>query len=126
METFGIVCTKVLDNGLVAEMPVTKANCQPLGMLHGGASLAFAESLAGCGTQVLKKGKCFGWGMQVSGSHISPVAIGETVVGTATILLAGRSIHVWDVNITAKSTGKLVAAIRVTEKIKEADSVVIK
>ena len=52
----GICCTHVEDGLMEATMPVNENNCQPLKMLHGGASLTLAETLAGCGSYVLEKG----------------------------------------------------------------------
>ncbi|MBO4487809.1 MAG: hotdog fold thioesterase [Bacteroidaceae bacterium] len=103
-------------------MPVDERTCQPFGILHGGASLAFAETLAGVGSiailqeeekDVNPDERSAAVGQQVSGNHISSAEVGDTVIGEATLLHKGRSSHVWHVDIFSQSTGKLVPTVQV-------------
>ena len=115
----GIRCTHVEEGLMEATMPVNENNCQPLKMLHGGASLTLAETLAGCGSYVLEKGNKWPWGIQVNGTHVSSVVMGDSVRAVAKLIHKGHSTHLWDVNIYAQSTGKLVSTVRVTNKLGE-------
>ena len=97
-------------------MPVDNRTRQPFGVLHGGATLALAETVAGMGSLLLCKSDEIVAGMQVSGNHISTAHEGDTVRAVGTIIHRGRSTHVWNVDIYT-STAKLVSTIRVTNSI---------
>ncbi len=99
-----------------AEMPVDHRTCQPFGLLNGGASLALAETLAGYGSMQLCRADEFASGMQVSGNHISTVAVGGKVVAYGTLLHRGRNSHIWNVDITTPE-GTLVSTVRVVNFI---------
>ncbi len=116
MGNLGISYTYVSASRIEATMPVDHRTRQPFGILHGGASLALAETVAGLGSMVLAKVDETVVGMQVSGNHISSAHEGDTVRAVATIVHAGRSSHIWDVEIFT-STGKLVNTTRVVNSI---------
>ncbi len=103
---------------ILAKMPVTRKNMQPMGILHGGASLALAETVAGAGTMLLIDNERYiSYGLQVTGNHISTINSGE-VFARAEIVHKGQSTHVWDVKISDPG-GKLISISRVTNIIKE-------
>ncbi len=95
-----------------ARMPVDSRTRQPFGLLHGGASVAFAETLASWGgVAVLDPAKtCVG--MEINANHVRP-AFDGWVHGTAAPEALGRSSQVWSVRITNEA-GKLVCISRVT------------
>ena len=97
-------------------MPVDQRTRQPFGILHGGASLALAETVAGLGSMVACQPDETVVGMQVSGNHISSAHEGDTVRAVATAVHLGRSSHVWNVDIFT-STGKLVSSVRVVNSV---------
>jgi 1,4-dihydroxy-2-naphthoyl-CoA hydrolase len=100
------------DNFIEARMPVDD-KLQPMGLLHGGASLALAETIASGGSYLLVDPEKYDvLGLQVSGNHISSVSKG-TLFARAEIIHKGKKTHVWDVNIRSDS-GKLVSVTRVT------------
>ena len=99
-----------------ASMPVDHRTRQPFGILHGGATLALAETVAGLGSMVICNPDEFVVGMQVSGNHISSAHEGDTVRAVATIVHKGRSSHVWNVDVFT-STEKLVSSIRVMNSV---------
>jgi uncharacterized protein (TIGR00369 family) len=114
----GIVFTKFKINSIHATMPVNNKTCQPNGILHGGASLAFAESLAGAGSYLLiDREKYNAFGMQVSGNHISSVDKGE-LIGDAQLIHKGKTTHIWEVKIS-DDNNKLISVVRVTNIITE-------
>lgn len=116
MGNLGMQYTYATEGRVEATMPVDKRTRQPFGILHGGASLALAETIAGLGSMMLVAPDEMVVGMQVSGNHISSAHEGDTVRAIATITHQGRSSHIWDVNIYT-STDKLVSSIRVMNSI---------
>lgn len=118
METLGITFIESDDEtSLEAIMPVTQKLTQTMGILHGGATISLAESLAGAGSNTLcaSDERCFG--MQISASHISSAEVGDTVRAKGTILHKGRSTHVWNVDVFSESTNRLISTIRITNAV---------
>jgi uncharacterized protein (TIGR00369 family) len=116
--SLGIVFTNFKKDSIHATMPVNSKNCQPNGWLHGGASLAFAESLAGAGSYLLIDREQFNaFGLQVSGNHISSVKQG-ILKGDAQLVHKGKTTHVWEVRISDENN-KLISLVRVTNIITE-------
>ena len=114
----GIVFTNIQSDSIHATMPVNSKTCQPNGWLHGGASLAFAETLAGAGSYLLIDRDRFNvFGLQVSGNHISSVKQG-VLKGDAQLIHKGKTTHVWEVRISDEDL-KLISAVRVTNIITE-------
>ncbi len=116
METLGIEFTLLSPERTEAVMPVDRQVCQPFGILHGGATLALAESVAGQGSLLLCDADEIPAGIQVSCNHISPAREGDSVRAVGTIIHRGRSIHVWNIDIFT-STDKLVSSVRVVNSI---------
>ena len=116
MGNLGIQYTYASHERIEATMPVDHRTRQPFGILHGGATLALAETVAGLGSMVICNPDEFVVGMQVSGNHISSAHEGDTVRAVATIVHKGRSSHVWNVDVFT-STGKLVSSIRVMNSV---------
>ena len=112
----GIQYTYASEDRVEATMPVDERTRQPFGILHGGATLALAETVAGLGSMILAKPDEMVVGMQVSGSHMSSAHEGDTVRAVGTIIHKGRSSHVWNVDIFT-STDKLVSSVRVINSI---------
>lgn len=116
MGNLGIQYTYADDTRIEATMPVDERTRQPFGVLHGGATLALAETLAGVGSLLLCQPDEIAFGMQVSGNHVSSAHQGDTVRAVATILHKGRSTHVWNIDVFT-STDKLVSSVRVINSV---------
>ncbi len=112
----GIVFLPTEGETVRAEMPVDHRTCQPFGLLNGGASLALAEIVAGHGSMQLCGADEYACGMQVSGNHVSTVAVGGKVMACGTLLHRGRSSHIWNIDITTPE-GVLVSTVRVVNFI---------
>lgn len=112
----GIQFTYASENRIEATMPVDLRTRQPFGILHGGATLALAETVAGLGSMIICKPDEKMVGMQVSGNHVSSAHEGDTVRAVGTLIHRGYSSHVWNVDIFT-STDKLVSSIRVLNSI---------
>ena len=100
VSALGIEITDLGDKYISGKMPVDERTKQPFGLLHGGASAAFAETLGsiGAGNQVnLEQYSVVG--IELNSSHLKAVKSGW-VYGRATPIRIGRTIQVWDINIT--------------------------
>ena len=116
MGNLGIQYTYASEERVEATMPVDHRTRQPFGILHGGATLALAETVAGLGSMIICEPDEIVVGMQVSGNHISSAHEGDTVRAVGTILHKGRSSHIWNVDVFT-STNKLVSSIRVVNSV---------
>ena len=116
MGNLGIQYTYASDERVEATMPVDYRTRQPFGILHGGATLALAETVAGLGSMIICESDEIVVGMRVSGNHISSAHEGDTVRAVATIVHKGRSSHVWNVDVFT-STNKLISSIRVVNSV---------
>tara|TARA_B100001094_G_scaffold183521_1_gene177842 strand:+ start:74 stop:496 length:423 start_codon:yes stop_codon:yes gene_type:complete len=100
VSTLGIEITDFGNKYISGKMPVDERTKQPFGLLHGGASAAFAETLGsmGAGNQVdLRQYSVVG--IELNSSHLKAVKNGW-VFGKAMPIRIGRTIQVWDINIT--------------------------
>jgi len=98
---------------LKARMPVDHRTCQPAGVLHGGVSVAFAETLASwAAAYVVDPDRFHCVGQEVNANHVRAVSSGW-VYGVARPLHLGKSSHVWEVKITNEAN-QLVCISRLT------------
>ena len=113
VSTLGIEIIDFGDKYISGKMPVDDRTKQPFGLLHGGASVAFAETLGsmGAGNQIdLNEFSVVG--IEINSSHLSAVKSGW-VYGKATPIRIGRTIQVWDINIKDEED-ELVCKSRLT------------
>ncbi len=109
----GIEFVEIGDDFLVARMPVDKRTLQPMGILHGGASVALAETLGSVGALLcVDRDHKMVVGMEINANHIRPVRSG-TVIGTARPIHIGNSTQIWEIRIT-NDQDKLVCISRIT------------
>lgn len=109
----GIEFTEVGEDYLSAKMPVDSRTHQPLGLLHGGASVALAETLGSMAAAFcvdLKTQYCVG--LDINANHIKGVKSGY-VFGTTKPLHIGKKTHVWEIRITTEEN-ELVCISRLT------------
>ncbi|HLV63408.1 MAG TPA: PaaI family thioesterase [Galbibacter sp.] len=100
METLQIEYIEVGDEYLVAKMPVTPRVHQPDGILHGGATVALAESVGSAASLVFLDTQDFIIrGIEISANHLKSVAQGE-VYATTRLLHKGRTTQLWEIKIT--------------------------
>lgn len=116
MGNLGIQYTYASEDRVEATMPVDERTRQPFGILHGGATLALAETVAGLGSMILCQPDEIVVGMQVSGNHISSAHEGDTVRAVGTMVHKGRSSHIWNIDVFT-STNKLVSSVRVVNSV---------
>lgn len=117
MESLGIRCIQVSEGYIVGTMPVDERTMQPMGIIHGGANLAFAETMAGFGSLPLLEEDQIQVGAQVSGNHIASALKGDTLRAEGHLLHRGRSTHVWSIEVYSQRSGKLIHTARVLNSI---------
>ena len=114
MESLGIQIVEVKKNGAcIATMPVDDRTKQPFGYLHGGASVALAETVASIGAASLidaKKQAVFG--QEINANHIRPVKEG-IVTATASVIHQGNSSMVYEIKIVNEKS-ELICISRCT------------
>ena len=94
----GIRVTEIGDDYVKATMPVNDRTRQPLGLLHGGASVALAESVGSLGARMTLEPGFACVGMEINANHIRSVRQG-IVTGIAKPIHRGLSTQIWDVRI---------------------------
>ncbi len=113
METLAIEFTEVGEDYLIAKMPVTPRVHQPDGVLHGGASVALAESVGSAGAFVFLNSKDIVIrGIEIAANHVKSVIEGY-VYAKASILHKGRTTQLWQIRITNEE-GALVSLVKLT------------
>ena len=98
-ETLGVEVAEASADRVVARMPVGPRVHQPFGLLHGGASVALAETVASMGAYLNVAASGQGAvGLEINANHVRAVRDG-VVTGTATPLHRGKRTHVWEVRV---------------------------
>lgn len=116
METLEIEFIDAGEGFLKAKMPVNPNVHQPMGLLHGGASVALAESVGSAASIIyINPEKQEVRGIEISANHLKSKREGE-VYGTARIIHQGRSIHLWEIKITDEDD-KLISLCKLTNMI---------
>ncbi len=116
METLKIEFIDAGEGFLKAKMPVNPNVHQPMGLLHGGASVALAESVGSAASIIyINPEKQEVRGIEISANHLKSKREGE-VYGTARIIHQGRSIHLWEIKITDEDD-KLISLCKLTNMI---------
>ena len=110
----GIIITKVSDNSLEGRMGVKNIVKQPYGILHGGASVALAETLGSLGSNLCIETNQATVGLEINANHIKSVKSGE-VNGITKPIHLGRSTHIWEIKLY--NNNKLTSISRLTMAI---------
>jgi 1,4-dihydroxy-2-naphthoyl-CoA hydrolase len=108
------------DDFLTAQMPVNAHTVQPFRILHGGASMALAETLGSVASILClaDMSKYQAVGLELNANHLSSVREGAVVFGTVKPVRIGRTIHVWNIEIRDEKE-KLICVSRFTVAIVE-------
>ncbi|CAN1485378.1 PaaI HGG motif-containing thioesterase, possibly involved in aromatic compounds catabolism [Flavobacteriaceae bacterium] len=116
METLNIEYIDAGEGFLVAKMPVNSSVHQPMGLLHGGASVALAESVGSAASHFFINAKNQEVrGIEISANHLKSIREG-IVFGTARIIHKGRSLHLWEIKITDEA-GNLISLCKLTNMV---------
>ncbi|MBC7004813.1 hotdog fold thioesterase [Photobacterium sp. BZF1] len=112
VEYLGIEYSAYDDNSLSAVMPVESRTHQPLGMLHGGASVVLAETLGSLAANMCVDEGKYCVGLDINANHLRAMRSGH-VVGTATPVHLGATTQVWQIDIK-DPRGRMVCTSRLT------------
>ena len=116
VDHLGILYTAIGEDYLEASMPVDHRTHQPLGLLHGGASVALAETLGSVAAMCcLDTNLQYPVGLEINANHIKSVREGF-VTGKVRPLHVGKKTHVWDIRISTEKN-ELVCICRITMAI---------
>lgn len=116
METLDIEFIDVGEDFLTAKMPVNPKVHQPMALLHGGASVALAESVGSAASLLfIDMSKKEVRGIEISANHLKSKKEG-TVFATAKIIHRGKTIHLWEIKITDEEN-KLISLCKLTNII---------
>lgn len=121
VETFDIKFVEYGDDYLVAEMPVTHKNVQPMRILHGGASVALAETVGSIASVLCLKDPMTNHavGLDINANHLRSVSEGGKVRAKVVPVHLGKKTHVWQIDITNEE-GEIVCVSRLTMMIRKA------
>ncbi|BDS10794.1 hotdog fold thioesterase [Aureispira anguillae] len=121
VETFDIKFVAFGDDYLVAEMPVTHKNVQPMRILHGGASVALAETVGSIASVLCLDDPMTNHavGLDINANHLRSVPEGDKVRAKVSPIHLGKKTHIWQIDITNEA-GKLTCVSRLTMMIRKA------
>jgi len=116
MQTLEIEYIDAGEDFLTAKMPVNPRVHQPMGLLHGGASVALAESVGSAASMLfINPEKQEARGIEISANHLRSKREG-VVFCTAKIIHQGRSLHLWEIKITDEND-KIISLCKLTNMI---------
>lgn len=116
METLEIEFVDMSEGMLRAKMPVNPRVHQPAGLLHGGATVALAESVGSSASfMYIDVNKQEVRGIEIAANHIKSMREG-TIYGTARIIHKGRTLHLWEIRITDEKE-QLISVCKITNII---------
>lgn len=116
MQTLNIKYTDAGPDFLVATMPVNSSVHQPMGLLHGGATVALAESVGSAASFLFVNGEHSEVrGIEISANHVKAKRNG-IVTATARIIHQGSSIHLWEIRITDENQN-LISICKLTTMV---------
>ncbi|WP_343486522.1 PaaI family thioesterase [Allomuricauda sp. d1] len=113
MQTLNIEYIDVGNDYLTAQMPVTPKVHQPDGVLHGGATVALAESVGSAASLIFLNGKEVAVrGIEISANHVKSIRSGH-VFAKAKIIHKGRTTQLWEIKVTNEA-GELISNCKLT------------
>ncbi|GGK67469.1 hotdog fold thioesterase [Amphritea balenae] len=115
VEHLGIEISEIGSDYIRATMPVDPRTHQPMGILHGGASVVLAESLGSMAAQLAAEPGHPCVGLEINANHLASIRTGS-VTGTARPVHIGRSTQVWDIRIE-DDNGKAICVSRLTMSV---------
>ena len=116
MGTLNIEYVDAGEDFLVATMPVTPSVHQPMGLLHGGATVALAESVGSAASMLFVNSDLFEVrGIEIAANHLKSKRNG-IVTATAKIIHKGKSIHLWEIRIVDENDN-LISICKLTNMV---------
>jgi 1,4-dihydroxy-2-naphthoyl-CoA hydrolase len=113
----GLKWTHIARGKIGAKLIVTPDFQQPMGLLHGGVSIAIAEGVASFGGMILADSHNSSVvGLEINGNHMTsvPADQNKVIIAEGKVLHQGKTTQVWEVTIRTEDTKKLVCVSRMT------------
>lgn len=117
VDLLDIEVTEIGEDFLTAKMPVDHRTHQPMGILHGGASVVLAETVGSVASNLALDNDHYAVGLEINANHLRPVSSGH-VYGTARPIHIGKTTHVWSIEIV-NDEGKKTCVSRITMAVKK-------
>lgn len=119
-DSLNIEYIRVQGDTFEAKMNLTRFHSQPLGYLHGGATIAFGETVAGYASQQNIANDQAAVGQTITANHLSPKRIAGYIMAKGKLLHKGRSSHVWTIKMLDENN-TVIAHMTVTNVIVRAE-----
>ncbi len=117
VQNLGIKFTEIGEDFMIATMPVDRRTVQPMQILHGGASVALAETLGSVASFACIDPNLFDTvGIAINANHLKAVSIGKKVTGKVTPVKIGKKLHIWQIEIKDEN-GDTVCISRLTTMV---------
>lgn len=112
METLNIEFIDAGEDFLTAKMPVNSRVFQPMGILHGGATVALAETVGSAASRMVIRDGAIVKGIEINANHLKSVSSGN-VIATAKVIHKGRTTHLWEIRVV-NDHGELISICKLT------------
>ncbi|MCB9426142.1 MAG: PaaI family thioesterase [Flavobacteriales bacterium] len=112
METLNIEFIDAGEDFLTAKMPVDSRVYQPMGILHGGATVALAETVGSAASRMIVRDGSIIKGIEINANHLKSVSTGN-VYATAKVIHQGRTTHLWEIRVV-NDQGQLISICKLT------------
>ncbi|MGY8926799.1 MAG: hotdog fold thioesterase, partial [Flavobacteriales bacterium] len=110
---------EITESTVSAKMPVDERTKQPMGLLHGGASVLLIESIGSIGSSLMVDlEREYPVGLEVNANHVGSASSGF-VIGTGKVIHEGKKTHIWSVEIRDEESNRLISIGRLTVMIVE-------
>jgi len=116
IESLNIEYIHVYEKELEAKMNLTQFHAQPFGYLHGGATIAFGETISGYGSKNIINEDQMPVGQTITASHMKAKKIEGYILAKGKLIHKGRSSHVWSIEMFDEK-GVLISYVTVTNAI---------
>ena len=118
-QVLGVKFLSATPECVTAEITVRDDLCTRPAVLHGGAIMAFADTLGACGTVLNLPQGAGTTTIESKTNFLAPAAVGTKVIGECTALHRGKRTMVWQTRITAAEGGRLLAIVTQTQVVLE-------
>lgn len=119
IKNLGIEIIEITESTVSAKMPVDERTKQPMGLLHGGASVLLIESIGSIGSSLMVDlEREYPVGLEVNANHLGSASSGF-VIGTGKVIHEGKKTHIWSVEIRDEESDRLISVGRLTVMIVE-------
>jgi len=118
-QVLGVKFLSATPECITAEITVRDDLCTRPAVLHGGAIMAFADTLGACGTVLNLPQGAGTTTIESKTNFLAPAAVGTKVIGECTALHRGKRTMVWQTRITAAEGGRLIAIVTQTQMVLE-------